>query len=253
MTDTIDTKAPTIFTFHPAGRDEPVDLRTTTVDGKPWFVARDVLEALDLTKNATRHTEKLKEEHKRLINAGTFATEASSVAKRGGRGGLHATTRLLCVSEPGLYALIQRSDKPEARAFQDWVNEEVLPSIRKTGGYLLNEAARETAFADNREAMPLPMDIAEALAKFSAAQEETNRLLAELLATQRGLTPKTEKYLSARELVAMGIGRGLSASEVGYALTVYCRTHQIGIKRAKGAVGANRYPLSAAKDWSKTV
>lgn len=45
-----------------------------------------------------------------------------------------------------------RSDKPEAKAFQNWVTRDVLPSIRRTGGYLLNEAARETAHADTREA-----------------------------------------------------------------------------------------------------
>lgn len=241
MTETADTDILSTFSFQPTGRDEPVNLRAIDMDGQPWFVAADVCQALDLGhKNITYHVGRL---------------DADDV-KRVDRTYLGLTQKgrpMVIVSESGLYDLISRSDKPEAKAFRRWVNREVLPSIRKTGGYLLNGAARETAFADNREAMPLPIDIAEALAKFSAAQEETNRLLAELLASQRGLTPKTEKYLSARELVAMGIGRGLSASEVGYALTVYCRTHQIGIKRAKGAVGANRYPLSAAKDWSKTV
>ena len=41
------------------------------------------------------------------------------------------------VSESGLYKLIMRSDKPEAKAFQDWVTREVLPSIRKNGGYIM--------------------------------------------------------------------------------------------------------------------
>lgn len=64
--------------------------------------------------------------------------------------------RLVVVSESGLYKLIMRSDKATARPFQDWVTKEVLPSIRRTGGYLLNEAARETAHADTRDAMPMP-------------------------------------------------------------------------------------------------
>jgi phage anti-repressor protein len=58
------------------------------------------------------------------------------------------------VSESGLYKLIMRSDKPDAVAFQNWVTKEVLPSIRKTGGYLLNEQARTTAHADTKGAMP---------------------------------------------------------------------------------------------------
>lgn len=58
------------------------------------------------------------------------------------------------ISESGLYKLIMRSDKPDAVVFQNWLTKEVLPSIRKTGGYLLNEAARTTAHADTKEAMP---------------------------------------------------------------------------------------------------
>lgn len=43
------------------------------------------------------------------------------------------------VSESGLYKLVMRSDKPEAKAFQDWVTGTVLPSIRKDGGYIMGE------------------------------------------------------------------------------------------------------------------
>jgi prophage antirepressor-like protein len=81
------------------------------------------------------------------------------------------------VSEPGLYRLIMRSDKPDAIVFQNWIAEEVLPSIRKTGKYALSD--------HGRDAMPLPMDIAEAIASFTAAQQEGNRLLAEVLAAMK--------------------------------------------------------------------
>ena len=60
------------------------------------------------------------------------------------------------VSESGLYRLIMRADSAKSKPFRDWVVREVLPSIRRTGGYLLNENARETAHADTKEAMPLP-------------------------------------------------------------------------------------------------
>lgn len=49
--------------------------------------------------------------------------------------------RIALVSESGLYKLIMRSDKPEARAFQDWVSREVLPSIRKTGSFVTGQAS----------------------------------------------------------------------------------------------------------------
>ncbi|MEY9198345.1 prophage antirepressor-like protein [Sinorhizobium fredii] len=44
-----------------------------------------------------------------------------------------------CISESGLYRLIMRSDKPEAREFQDWVTRIVLPPICRDGGYILGE------------------------------------------------------------------------------------------------------------------
>lgn len=52
-------------------------------------------------------------------------------------------TRLSFISEPGLYKLIALSRRPEAKAFDRWVRHEVLPAIRQTGGYLLNEGMRE--------------------------------------------------------------------------------------------------------------
>lgn len=92
-----------------------------------------------------------------------------------------AAPRLKLISEPGLYKLISRSTKPDAKAFDRWVRHEVLPSIRKTGSYDL---------ADNgREAMPLPLDIAEALAAFTASQQEANRLLHAFAGTSVALSP----------------------------------------------------------------
>ncbi|KTE76956.1 hypothetical protein ATE59_08650 [Sphingopyxis sp. A083] len=44
------------------------------------------------------------------------------------------------VTESGLYKLIMRSDKPEAVEFQNWVTREVLPAIRRTGGYVMKDA-----------------------------------------------------------------------------------------------------------------
>ncbi|WP_452030449.1 BRO-N domain-containing protein [Azospirillum palustre] len=46
------------------------------------------------------------------------------------------------ISESGLYKLVMRSDKPEARKFQDWVTRDVLPAIRKDGGYIMGEEGR---------------------------------------------------------------------------------------------------------------
>lgn len=93
-------------------------IRTQSVDGNPWFCLNDCCEALGIArgyKSATR----LSSEGVRETSLPTSG--GSQVAK--------------FINEPNLYRLIFRSNKPQAQAFADWVYSEVLPSIRKTGGY----------------------------------------------------------------------------------------------------------------------
>jgi prophage antirepressor-like protein len=99
------------------------DFKTTPVraldrGGQPWFVAADVCRVLELS-NVTEALRGLDDDEltSELLNSDTQ-----------GR-----TMRL--VSESGLYALIFKSRKPEAKAFRKWVTGEVLPAIRRTGGY----------------------------------------------------------------------------------------------------------------------
>lgn len=97
-------------------------LRTLTDKaGEPWFVAKDVCDILELG-NTTNALRALDEDEK------TNFTNCN-VAQNGGRAPL-------IISEPGLYKLIMRSRKPEAHEFQRWVTHEVLPQIRRTGGYI---------------------------------------------------------------------------------------------------------------------
>lgn len=100
--------------------------------GEPWFVAKDVCNALGLT-NTTEALRGLDDDEVSNITN-------SEVAQNGGR-----SPRI--VSEPGFYKLVMRSRKPEAKAFQRWVTHEVLPSIRKRGGYMVevpNETPEQT-------------------------------------------------------------------------------------------------------------
>ncbi|ATC32513.1 hypothetical protein CA606_09215 [Caulobacter vibrioides] len=194
---------PTTFTFQPAGRDEPVNIRTTMLDGEPWFFGTDVIAACGIASGTRGATyARLAADRKRMVGRTNL--------------GLPPGRDIVLVSEPGLYDIVIRSDKPEARTFQDWVTGTVLPSIRKTGGYLLNEAARETAYADKREAMPLPMDIAEAMAlAMKPVVEELASVKALLAATlqQRETDAlddlKRNQMFLARDLQKRGIGRGL--------------------------------------------
>lgn len=91
------------------------------------------------------------------------------------------------VAESGLYKLIMRSDKPVAKDFQDWVTREVLPAIRKTGGYLLNEDMRPTAAADSREEFPMPSSFSDALRKLAdevERREQAEKVSKELAAAR---------------------------------------------------------------------
>lgn len=97
-------------------------LRTLTDEaGEPWFVAKDACDILELN-NVTEALRPLDDDEKSNFRN-------SEVAQNGGRAPL-------IISEPGLYKLIMRSRKPEAHEFQRWVTHEVLPQIRRTGGYI---------------------------------------------------------------------------------------------------------------------
>lgn len=93
-------------------------VRTVVVDGEPWFVANDICAVLEHT-NASMAVAGLDDDEKGLRTVDTLGGPQS----------------LMCVNEPGLYSLIIRSRKREAKAFKRWITHEVLPAIRKTGGY----------------------------------------------------------------------------------------------------------------------
>lgn len=95
----------------------------TGEDGEPWFVAKDVCDILGISNN-------------RDAIAALDDDEKNTVAISDGIPGNPNKT---IVSEPGLYKLVMRSRKPEAHEFQRWVTHEVLPSIRKHGGYLAGQ------------------------------------------------------------------------------------------------------------------
>jgi anti-repressor protein len=96
------------------------EVRTITKDGEPWFVAKDVCTALGFLNSRDAVNNHLDDDEKGVVSADT----------QGGKQNLRS------VNESGLYALIFKSVKPEARQFRKWVTSKVLPEIRKTGGYL---------------------------------------------------------------------------------------------------------------------
>lgn len=110
-------------------------VRVVMIEGEPWFVAKDVC----LTLGMKQHTNG---GYSHLLHKFAAGSEKQNILRHGAyhnpnlwSGEVPQTRILSVISESGLYKLVMRSDKPEAKAFQDWVTREVLPSIRKTGSY----------------------------------------------------------------------------------------------------------------------
>jgi prophage antirepressor-like protein len=102
--------------------DELVRVRRDE-NGDPWFVAKDVCRVLGIA-NHKDAVSRLDEDER----AGVGITDPSS-------NGVEQERTFTTVSESGLYALIFKSRKPQAKTFRKWVTSEVLPAIRKTGRY----------------------------------------------------------------------------------------------------------------------
>lgn len=98
------------------------DVRTVEMNGEPWFVLKDVCKVLGISKYRDA-AERLDDDERAPVRVATL-------------GGAQEMT---AVNESGLYNVILRSDKPEAKPFRKWVTSEVLPSIRKNGGYIAGQ------------------------------------------------------------------------------------------------------------------
>ena len=136
------------------------DIRATLVDNQPYFCLADVCRILDI-KNA-------RDCRKRLKDKGVASTDTLT------EGGLQA---MIFVDESNLYRCIFQSRKSEAEKFQDWVTEEVLPEIRKTGSYSL-----------------VPKSYAEALWLYADEVEQR-----ELMQKQQDDAIRTKAYISDKK------------------------------------------------------
>lgn len=98
------------------------EVRTVQKDGAPWFVLKDVCGVLGISKYRDV-AERLDPDERGPVRVDT----------------LGGSQEMTCISESGLYNVILRSDKPEAKPFRKWVTAEVLPAIRRSGGYIAGQ------------------------------------------------------------------------------------------------------------------
>ena len=120
------------------------DIRTVEIDGEIWFVGRDIANALGYSNTSDAIKTHVDDEDKRMgsENATPYITDT-----------LGRKQYPLYINESGLYALVLGSGLINAKKFKRWVTSEVLPSIRKTGGYQLPQTYSEAlrALADKAE------------------------------------------------------------------------------------------------------
>lgn len=143
------------------------EVRTVQKDGEPWFVLKDVCAVLGISdhKVAARRLEE---------DEGCQIPLTDSIGRK---------QEMLCINESGLYNVILRSDKPEAKPFRKWVTSEVLPSIRKNGGYIAGQ-----------ESMTPAELMASALLMAQRTLAEREARIADLTVQNQIMLPKAEYF-----------------------------------------------------------
>ena len=106
----------TVFSF------EACEIRTKVIDDEPWFVAKDVCDILEISNNRDA-VSRLDDDERATVGL----TDGSQIRNYS------------IVNEFGLYNLVLSSRKPEAKVFKRWITHDVIPSIRKSGGYQVSK------------------------------------------------------------------------------------------------------------------
>lgn len=132
-------------------------IRTVEINNEPWFIGKDVAEALGYSQTAKAIREHVKGAHKGVSEMDTPGGKQS----------------LVIIDEAGLYSLVMRSKTEKAEKFQEWVTSEVLPAIRKHGGYLTAEKIEEV-LSDPDTIIKLATNLKEEQAKRREAEAALN-------------------------------------------------------------------------------
>lgn len=157
-----------------------MDVRVIEQYGQHWFVAGDVCQCLGLKVDSRNRSY---QNHYRRLAPDELSL--ASVKSASGRG----TSTAKLISESGLYKLVMRSDKPEARAVQDWVTCVVLPAIRKDGAYVMGEEKVATGELSEDELVMRAMSIMSRKVERLAQERDQLALDKQALALQ----PKTTR------------------------------------------------------------
>ena len=199
---------------------EKMPVRTVAIDGEPWFVAKDVCAVLEI-RNSRDAVGSLDEDEK----ASVAITDTSSSSRE--------TIAVQAISESGLYCLVLRSRKLEAKRFRRWVTREVIPALRKTGYYQIT--------AQTNPSTQTPFSLAEVLGLALQSELERQRLSGQVVK----LLPKADFY----DRVADS-GDTFSLGETAKLLKFggYGRNNLIHFLRAEGILMTNNIAVQRYVD-----
>lgn len=193
----------TVFTKEGFG-----EVRSITIDNEPWFVGKDVASALKYSNPQKAIRDHIDEEDKGVNE---------SFTPEGG------TQKTIVINESGVYSLILRSRKPEAKEFKRWVTSEVLPSIRKTGAYHLSPAQQISQMREERLRMKEENHQRKiALEEKKATLNHLNRILKTMTNEEdkRILICEIAFVATGRQILPLRSGQTFSAEDIGKRLGI---------------------------------
>lgn len=216
--------------------DQFGSVRTVVKDGEPWFVAADVCKALEIG-NPTDVMRRLDDDERTLVSIE----------------GASNTLPVNVINEPGLYAVVLGSRKPEAKAFKRWITHEVIPIIRKTGGYVANDDLFvETYFGDADESMKsafrVTLERVRRLNEEKKALNETVAVQSQQIAEMRPKVTYYDVILNSPDAITMSViakDYGKSAKWLNKKL------NELGVQFKQGDIWL-LYAEHADKGYTKT-
>lgn len=195
---------------------ESQKVRTVAKDSDTWFVLADVCKVLELT-NPTMVAKKLDLDERAKSDLG------------------HKERNVTIINESGLYAVILRSDKPQAKPFRKWVTSEVLPAIRKNGEYSTNAGIaykRQVIETKERNSRARLGNMYFKLAKLTSNENYRSALIArcaEVLNNGIPFLPYPEVGERTYSAEQIGEKLGISAQKVGRLTNAYnLKTEEFG-------------------------
>lgn len=234
-------------------------VRSLVIEDMPWFVGRDVATALGYAKPQNAVSVHVDSEDRQILQKPQIgAFNAPSLLQKSQIGTFNVPSRgLMIVNESGLYSLILSSKLPAAKRFKRWVTSEVLPTIRRTGGYgtVTQAAAPETAAAETLPAREVMNDdyLRAASIVASCKNERLPYVLAYLskaglstICPVRAEEEQRDRYEIMRLLVKAYNDYGISDTTIGKATGL--NRAQIRMYRTGG-----RFPKAGRAEYIKAV